>query len=305
MEEFIREFSGRAFSLEDIEKIKWTRKVFPKLSERELACTICETLGWVTIKGLPKRQACVEFLRLLASEGIIELPESRRTNNLSACELEQKADNRANALPDNVEEIITTGDIELEVVQAGTRMQLLCAYLRKYHYLGDKAAYGDKLHYFIKDSNGTLLGCMRFSAASWVLSGREEWIGWTAAQKKARLFLIVNQSRYLIFPYVHIRNLSSRALSLATKRLPADWLERYYYEPVLIETFVDTDLYKGTSYLAANWTLIGQTKGRGRNDRYGEYSFSVKDIYMYPLRRDFREILTGKKTYRAVDPDVY
>jgi hypothetical protein len=169
--------------------------------------------------------------------------------------------------------------------------------------LGDNAAYGEQIHYFIKDGKGRELGCMRFSVASWALEAREEWVGWTVEQKKARLFLIVNQSRYLIFPWVHVLNLSSRALSMAARRLPGDWLRRYCYEPVLIETFVDKKVFKGTSYKAANWVLIGQTKGRGRNDRHNEYALSVKDIYMYPLRRDFRGILLGEKQYRSVDPD--
>ena len=90
---------------------------------------------------------------------------------------------------------------------------------------------------------------------------------------------------------------------MAVKQITSDWLLRYCYEPVLIETFVDRELFAGTSYKAANWELIGETKGRGRNDRYGEYALSVKDIYMRPLRRDFRAILMGKKPYKAVNPD--
>jgi hypothetical protein len=98
-------------------------------------------------------------------------------------------------------------------------------------------------------------------------------------------------------------NLASQALSLAVRQIAADWLLRYCYEPVLIETFVDTSKFRGTIYKAANWELIGETKGRGRNDRNYEYALSVKDIYMRPLRRDFRSILKGDKPYKAVNPD--
>lgn len=301
MGESIREFSGRTFSSEEIEQIKWLRRAFPKLSERELASTVCETIGWLSISGSPKWRRCVDFLRKLASEGIIDLPEPRRRNFCAKNGGERKSAAQINALPGITEEITRINGIEIEIVQPGSRMHLLRAYLRKYHMQGDNAAFGEQLHYFIKDSNGTELGCMRFSAASWALEDREDWIGWTEEQKKARLFLVVNQSRYLIFPWVHVANLSSRALSLASKRLPGDWLGRYLYEPVLVETFVDTDFHIGTSYKAANWMLIGRTKGRGRNDRYNEQALSIKDIYMHPLRRDFREILTGKKPFRMVD----
>ena len=91
---------------------------------------------------------------------------------------------------------------------------------------------------------------------------------------------------------------------MASRQLPVDWLGRYCYEPVLIETFVDTQFFKGTIYKSANWEYIGQTKGRGRNDRHKEYAVSIKDIYVHPLRRDFRKILKGEKPYKAVDPDV-
>jgi len=305
MEKSIREFSGRAFSSDDIDQIIWLRKTFPKLSESELAKTVCETLGWLSLSGAEKRVTCVNFLRQLAAEGVIDLPakKSRKTVSkkrkldLSPC---------VEALPDETLEVTKIGGVELELVHAGERLKLLRAYLKKYHAIGEQQPIGEQLSYFIKDSgDGSDIGCMRFSPASWALEDREAWIGWTAGQKKERLFLVVNQSRYLIFPWVHVKNLSSRALSIAAKRLPGDWLKRYCYEPVLLETFVDTDFFKGTSYRAANWECIGQTKGRGRNDRHKEYLLSVKDIYVYPLRKDFRKILTGTKPYKAVDPDAY
>ncbi|MDR0499388.1 MAG: DUF4338 domain-containing protein [Holophagales bacterium] len=304
MEEIIREFSGKTFSAEDIQNIKWIRKTFPKLSLKELAATICETTSWVTISGVPKKESCIKFLRQLAAENIIDLPAPQNHGMNTENSRKQKLSEIAEALPSDIKEITKVGGVELELVQAGPRMQLLRAYLKKYHIIGDSNAVGEQLYYFINDNDGTALGCMRFSPAAWALEEREDWIGWTSVQKKARLFLIVNQSRYLIFPWVHVKNLSSRALSVAAKRLPGDWLARYCYEPVLIETFVDTDFFKGTCYQAASWECIGHTKGRGRNDRHTERAVSIKDIYVRPLRRDFRDILTGKKAYKVVASDV-
>jgi len=301
----IREFSGRAFSLEEIEQIKWMRRTYNQLSTKELASTICETIEWFTPSGMPKYMQCVELLRQLADEGEITLPQSQKRGLMTAESRNKRAEERAENLPAPPEVITKVGSIGLEVAQAGARLQLLRAYMKKYHILGDKEVFGEKLYYFITDESNVDLGCMIFSAASRVLEDRERWIGWNHSQRKERLFLIVNQSRYLIFPWVQVRNLSSRTLSIAAKQLPGDWLMRYYYEPVLIETFVDTTFYKGISYKAANWTLIGHTKGRGHRDQYHKNALSIKEIYMYPLRRDFKSILTGKKPYKAVDPDVF
>jgi hypothetical protein len=107
----------------------------------------------------------------------------------------------------------------------------------------------------------------------------------------------------LILPWVHANDLGSRILSLAAKQVVLDWLNEFCFEPVLLETFVDTSRYRGTIYKASNWIFIGQTKGRGRNDRRGEYLLSVKDIFLYPLCRDFRDKLLGKKPYGKRDPD--
>lgn len=180
---------------------------------------------------------------------------------------------------------------------------ILRAYIKKYHMLGDSDVLGDRLYYFITDELNRELGCMRFSVSSWALYDRDQWIGWNAEQRKERLFLIVNQSRFLIFPWVHVMNLASRSLSLAARQIKTDWIMRYCYEPVLLETFVDREKFHGTSYKAANWEHVGKTKGRGRNDRHNERALSIKDIYMYPLRRDFRAILKGDKPYKAVNPD--
>jgi len=298
----IREFSGRAFSLEDIEQIKWMRSTYKHLSERELASTICESIGWLTPSGMPKRVQCVQFLRQLAGEGLIVLPKSQRRIAKIPSTV-SKSDERAARLPAPPDEITEANGLALEIAKAGPRLQLLRAYLEKYHYLGDDKVFGDRLYYFAVDAENRELGCLRFSASSWALDDRERWIGWDNGQRKERLFLILNNSRFLVFPWVRVKNLASRILSMAARRIASDWLSHYCYEPVLLETFVERERFNGTSYKAANWELIGQTKGRGRNDRHNERALSPKDIYMYPLRRDFRAVLKGERPFKAVNPD--
>ncbi|MDD4297687.1 MAG: DUF4338 domain-containing protein [Ruminiclostridium sp.] len=102
---------------------------------------------------------------------------------------------------------------------------------------------------------------------------------------------------------MHIRNLASKALSLSAKQIQEDWLREYCYAPVLLETFVDLSHFKGTCYKASNWMYLGETKGRGRNDKNKEYALSKKAIFMYPLQDNFKEVLMGEKPYKVVNPD--
>ena len=192
--------------------------------------------------------------------------------------------------------------IQLRVVQSGEELQRWRAYVEQYHMLGFKTVFGSRLQYFIK-SGDIELGCMQFSASSWALEGRDKWIGWTENDRKVRLNLIINNSRFLIFPWVHIRNLASKALSMAAKQIQEDWLREYCYAPVVLETFVDLEHFKGTCYKAANWVYLGETKGRGRMDRHAERALSRKAIFMYPLQDDFKAVLRGEKPCKAVNPD--
>jgi len=193
------------------------------------------------------------------------------------------------------------GAISLEIVYPGKRLAQWREYVSSYHKLGDPRVLGSQMRYMIT-TEGQDLGCLLFSASSWALAPREKWIGWTAEERKAHLSLIVNNSRFLILPWVHVKNLASRALSMAARRIQLDWLAEYCYAPVLLETFVEPP-YKGTCYKASNWIYLGETQGRGRNDRNNEWALTQKSIYVLPLQRDFRDVLKGIKPCKAVNPD--
>jgi hypothetical protein len=297
MDDTIMVFSGRAFCSEDIELIKWVIKTYPRLSVTELACTICELLGWTTLSGKAKSVQCVAFLDKLELEGIIKLPprvaREAKQKNISDMEFdtsEVKGD------------INSIGPINLVIARAGKDLNRWRAYVNQYHMLGYKQVFGSRLHYFIKAGEREL-GCIQFSASSWALEERDKWIGWGIEDKKERLHLIVNNSRYLIFPWVRVKNLASKALSLVVKQIQDDWLQEYCYAPVLLETFVDREHFEGTCYKAANWIYLGQTKGRGRSSNSHKPNRSHKDIYVYPLERDFRAYLRGEVPYKVVNPD--
>ena len=300
MNNTIKVFSGRTFSSDDIELIKWTISRYPQLSRNELSKTICEFLGWTTPAGLPKTAQCADFLEKLETEGIITLPEKKATKRGSS--KEKPKDYELIEMTDLTGTVKDFEPITLEIVSPGDGLKKWRSYVDQYHMLGYKMVFGSRLHYFIK-SGDKELGCMQFSASSWALESRDEWIDWVLEDRKSRLNLIVNNSRFLIFPWVHIKNLASKALSLAAHQIQEDWLREYCYAPVLLETFVDLDHFKGTCYKSANWTYLGQTQGRGRMDKKNEYALSKKAIFMYPLQKDFKAILKGEKPFKAVNPD--
>ncbi len=297
MDNAIRVFSGRTFSPADIETIKWARRTYPGLSRTELAATVCELLGWTTPSGQPKRLQCIKLFDQLEAEGIVQLPPVRAGRYTGMYQLpEMQFDTKEIS-----GETRDYEPISLEIARQGQSLTRWRSYINQYHMIGDKSVYGSRLQYFVK-SEDIELGCLQFSASAWALEKRDEWIGWTKDDKKERLQLVLNNSRFLIFPWVHVRNLASKSLSLAAKRIQEDWLTEYCYAPVLLETFVDTEYFEGTCYKAANWTYLGGTKGSGRN-RDSRNMKSKKSIYVYPLQDDFRECLKGLKPYKVVSPE--
>ncbi len=297
MDNTIRVFSGRTFSAEDIEMIKWIRRTYPNLSRYEYAGTVCQLLDWTTPAGNAKRIQCVAFLEELEKEGIIQLPPLN-TRKQKKCALQKKVFEF-----DTTEITGEVGDfmpVKIVIARSGEGLKKWRAYVNQYHLLGDRQVFGSRLQYFII-SGSTRLGCMQFSASAWSLEERDRWIGWDINDRKARLHLVVNNSRFLIFPWVHVKNLASKSLSLAVKQIQQDWLREYCYAPVLLETFVDTGKYNGISYKAANWKCLGKTKGIGRSGG-NIVTTSRKMIFVYPLQDDFRACLKGETSYKVVSP---
>ncbi|HAL65394.1 MAG TPA: hypothetical protein DCP10_07515, partial [Bacteroidales bacterium] len=254
------------------------------------------TLSWFAPNGKYKLESCRELLKKLESRQLITLPEKKNGRKpgkeqiilQSKIEEEQEIKGRISEL----------GTIELEAVRSREGIQLWNDNVERYHKLGYKRPFGAHQRYFIWSSmpEKKRLGCLLFSAAAWALAERDAWIGWSKEERSQRLQLIVNNTRFLIFPWVKVKNLASKALSLAAKQVRSDFLERYGYEPVLLETFVDTEYYRGTCYKAANWISLGRTAGRGRMDRYTKYMSTPKQILVYPLVPDFRQHLCGKSS---------
>jgi hypothetical protein len=162
--------------------------------------------------------------------------------------------------------------------------------IQRYHYLGYTPLVGAQLRYVIGWDQG-YLGAIGFSASAWRVAPRDQFIGWSGNARRANLPYVIGNSRFLILPWVHSKNLASKILSLSAKRVVVDWNQVYGYRPILVETYVEQQRFLGSCYRAANWINVGQTQGRGKLDRNHERAVPVKDIYLYPLRPDFRALL--------------
>ena len=193
---------------------------------------------------------------------------------------------------------------ELELVVAGNHdsdsFKIWKRMMQKYHPLGFNRLFGKRIMYLIKSSEYGYIGGLSFSASARRLESRDAWIGWDEIDRKDNLDNVINNSRFLIIPDYSIPNLGSYIFSKCFNTLLDDWFEKYQNRPLLVESFVDTKNFDGALYKASNWELIGQTKGRGRNDRNNEKKLSIKDIYVYPLHKKCKEKLCPTTASRRV-----
>ena len=294
--------SGRRFTRKQLNQIQETVKMFPNLSRKELALTLCEHLNWENPAGKLKVNSCLTILEHLENLGIVTLPEKRKTEKpVRRIPAFEKAPDES-PIEGSLEEI---GPITLQLATSKEDYESLKAYIQTYHYLGFKHPFGSYVGYFIvSKARQRKLGCLLFSAsAAWAMAPRDKWIGWEKKHRQKLLHLIISNDRYLIFPWVQVPNLASHILSLAAKQIGNDWVEKCGYRPVLIETFVDTTKYTGTAYRSANWIYLGQTQDRVFGNQ--KLKKTVKEIFAYPLTPDWRHTLTNchresslKKKYR-------
>ena len=285
--------SGRRFTVTELELVRETVSLFPRLPVTELADTLCELLSWVTPNGTYKTASCRKLLETLEAAGEVELPRKRARHRRPQAVLQSGP--ATDPAPLEVTSLAALGPVRLHLVTTRSERDLWQEYVQRYHPLGYKQPFGAHLRYFVfaASSSERPLGCLLFAASAWALACRDTWIGWTPQDRSQRLHLIVNNTRFLLFPWVSVPHLASKVLSLVSRRLPADWQERYGHAPVLLETFVDPAHYRGTCYKAANWIEVGVTQGRGRQDRQMKYLSTPKRVYMYPLVKNFRSYLRG------------
>jgi hypothetical protein len=279
-------YCGRAFGRDEIEWMRTLISEDPTRTRADLSRLICREFNWLKADGgLKEMSARVAMLRM-HDDGLIELPPPRCKRPDARIRISQQTDpGEAIDQPAHL-----LAPLSWRRVKKRPESRLWNEYIQRYHYLGCKTLPGAQLRYFVYAGEHPI-ALLGFGAAAWQTAPRDYYIGWSHEQRKRNLHLVVNNARFLILPWVQSKNLASMILAQAARTLPGHWLERYGYRPLLLETFVEKSRFRGTCYNAANWTLLGQTKGRGKLGPAGKQSVPIKDLWIYPLHRRFREKL--------------
>lgn len=279
---------GRLVTEAAVDEVRMLLCNHPIWNRSRLSRELCIRWGWQRPDGQIKDMACRELLRKLELRTLIKLParEGQGPGRLPAIE-SVKVDRSPIScrLPDLAPVRIVNARDCVEWEKAFNYL------VKEYHYLSYGRPVGQNMKYLILGRDECFLGCLLFGAAAWKAEDRDRWIGWEADVRERNLGLICNNTRFLILDWVKVPHLASHALGACLRRLSQDWKQRYGTGIALVETFVDTTRYIGTCYKAANWQRIGRTKGRSRQDRYTKLKVPVKDIFVYPLRHDFRKLL--------------
>ncbi|MBT3446896.1 MAG: DUF4338 domain-containing protein [Candidatus Thioglobus sp.] len=291
--------SGRTFSKEEIISIGKVVASCNGLSRNELGLTVCELLEWERDNGKLKSRDCWDLLNQLNDRGDIALPALRagrpkgKKTTVSHTESGEERDLITGTLSD-------IAPIRLKLATSKDDLALWRELLDRYHYLGFSTPFGAQLTYLAYAEGlpgvrcGEVVAGLQFTSPAWSMKSRDQWIGWDGKARKRNLQLIVNQGRFLILPWIKVKNLASHLLSLASQQISNDWKEHYGRRPLLLETLVKSGRYKGTCYRAANWTHVGETRGEGRSREHIEgakqggkkletAASGVKQIFLYPL----------------------
>jgi hypothetical protein len=281
-------FSGRMFSVDELQLIQTLSTDCAALGRTEIARTLCELLDWKRPTGRLKHHEGRLLLERLQALGWIDLPPVRPLGRRGPRLVPGTA--QSQPAPEVVGSVGELAPLVLEVVGAGSAgtSRLWRELLARHHYLGYRVPVGATLRYLVRSPQypAQVLACLLWSSPAWKIAVRDRWIGWSDAQRQHNLQYLVNNSRFLILPWVHVRGLASTILARCARQVPGDWERHYGYRPLLLETLIEAARFRGTCYRAANWLCLGLTQGRGRMDRtHAAQGRAPKEVYVYPLCR--------------------
>lgn len=284
----VARYCGRDFTAGEMRVVADLALALPTRSA--VADAVCDTLRWLRADGRRKDMSARVALGRMAEDGLVTLPPPRngngRVRRFQAPAPQLALDGAAPATLDGL------GRLRVAVVDTAAASRLWRDLIAGYHYLGNTRFAGAQLRYLVHSERGPV-AAFGFAASAWKCAARDAHIGWDPAARTAKLHLVVGNARFLILPQVRVPNLASYLLARVCRRLGADWRAAYGYAPVLVETFVETGRFTGASYRAANWVHVGQTTGRGKLDRHHRNAVPVKDVYLLPLHRHYRRLLTA------------
>jgi hypothetical protein len=288
LEGSVGKLCGRPLSAADLERIRRVIGEADPPLRAEVARRVCDALGWYDTLGRPKLMSCRVGLLRLHRAGVIALPAARNGNGNARALVKQP-----DAWPGEQPLCGSAGQLGglcLKPVTDKAASRLWNGLIERWHYLGYSPLPGAQLRYLVQWDHG-VLGALGFGAAAWKVAARDRWIGWEPSAREAHLGRVLNNARFLILPWVQVRNLASKVLALAAARVGEDFATRYGERVVLLETFVETPRFRATCYRAANWHYVGETQGRGKCDVAHRAQLPRKAVYVYPLVAQFRRAL--------------
>lgn len=281
-------YRGRGITQEDIAFIQGVISSNRDKTRRFISQQICQAWNWTQPNGILKEIICRGLLLRLHRDGKISLPapkcKVKNTFNRQAPE-QVDVDKRPIECP-----LDKIGPIQLHQVRRTSLEKIHNGLIAQYHYLGYTQPVGEHLKY-TAFAKGQPVACLIWASAPRHIGCRDRFIGWSQEERKKNLSLIITNTRFLILPWVRVRYLASHLLGLCSRIVPKDWQDFYKHPVVFFETFIDTERFAGTCYKAANWIYLGQTTGRGKNDKTNRVNRSLKAVLGYPLSKNFREVL--------------
>ena len=284
-------YRHRVITEDDVVFIRKLITEHPGLSRRGLSKKLCEAWNWVQANGALRDMVCRGLMLMLHREGLIELPPVRRVARNPLVERSPRVLVSVDeaALQVSLAEL---GALAVRQVRRTPEEALFDSLLAQHHYLGYTQPVGEHLKYLVY-AGGRPIACVAWCSAPRHLGSRDRFIGWGAQARLKNIGLLAYNTRFLILPWVRVAHLASHILGRMARMLSADWQRRYGHPIYFVETFIDPQRFRGTCYRAANWTVLGQTTGRGKDAPTRQANRSIKQVLGYPLVKDFRQRLSA------------
>jgi hypothetical protein len=280
---------GRIITSDDIVFIQQLIDANPALSRRKLSAKLCEAWDWRQPNGALRDMVCRSMLLMLDRAGQIQLPAIKKRPNNPLARRPRPSPVLIDTTPIQ-DALKALQPIHIAQVRRTGDEPLYNSLIEQHHYLGYEQPVGEHLKYVVW-SQGRPIACMAWSSAPRHLGCRDRFIGWDKEARRRNIRFIAYNTRFLIVPWVRVPHLASHILGRIAERVSPDWAALYAHPIYFLETFVDPERFRGTCYRAANWKLLGETTGRGKDDQTNRPNRSIKQLLAYPLTPRFRELL--------------
>ena len=290
MSDVVLSFRGRQVRSADVLFLRELIAQNPTLSRRRLSVLVCQAWDWFQPNGLPRDMVCRSLLLVLHRAGHIQLPTKRQSPPNNAIRHRRVVEEISYPTLPIEGSVASLGPLQIQLVRRAQGESLFAHLLNRHHYLGYSRPVGEHLKYLVL-SRDRPIACLAWSSAPLRLNLRDQFIGAPKELYQHNIPRIAYNSRYLILHWVRVPHLASHLLARITRRISQDWQALYHHPIHLLESFVDTERFQGVCYRAANWICVGRSAGLGTKSKPGDKPASIKELWVRPLGRDFRERL--------------